>query len=279
MVEYIENYLKNYYKEVGLFYRKDELLNFIDEYKDILNNEIISYLNSLVNLEFSAFKEDILSFKTMELLEELKLYRFIVLYNIYHRSLNLFKKDTSLRIQEFNDKSLLEVSFNTSSIIDKPIFKLSFDERKAKAIVNIYETIENKEARERQLKVLYNKKKILEDSLYKRYNTVIINEEIDPFYNIEFELGYSLMDVKKKIKLLSERTNLSESDKEFIKKEENFKNLVFSDFSIKEEELKEEEQSAVSKYINLKNNELTELNKSLTIEYPHSTIYKKISFY
>ena len=87
------------------------------------------------------------------------------------------------------------------------------------------------------------------------------------------------MDVKKKIKLLSERTNLSESDKEFIKKEENFKNLVFSDFSIKEEELKEEEQSAVSKYINLKNNELTELNKSLTIDYPHSTIYKKISFY
>ena len=68
MVEYIENYLKNYYKEVGLFYRKDELLNFINEYKDILNNEIISYLNSLVNLEFSAFKKDIVSFKTMELL-------------------------------------------------------------------------------------------------------------------------------------------------------------------------------------------------------------------
>lgn len=69
----------------------EELHNFVRGYSGILTPEIIDYLNSLIGLEISALNQKNISEVGMTRLNELFLYRQIVIYNIYNRALNVFK--------------------------------------------------------------------------------------------------------------------------------------------------------------------------------------------
>lgn len=69
----------------------EELHNFVQGYSGVLTSEIIDYLNSLIGLEISALNQKNISEVGMTRLNELSLYRQIVIYNIYNRALNVFK--------------------------------------------------------------------------------------------------------------------------------------------------------------------------------------------
>lgn len=69
----------------------EELHNFVQGYSGVLTPEIIDYLNSLIGLEISALNQKNISEVGMARLNELSLYRQIVIYNIYNRALNVFK--------------------------------------------------------------------------------------------------------------------------------------------------------------------------------------------
>ena len=68
-----------------------ELHNFVQGYSGVLTPEIIDYLNSLIGLEVSALNQQVISEVGMKRLNELSLYRQIVIYNIYNRALNVLK--------------------------------------------------------------------------------------------------------------------------------------------------------------------------------------------
>ena len=69
----------------------EELHNFVQGYSGVLTSEMIDYLNSLIGLEISALNQKNISEVGMTRLNELSLYRQIVIYNIYNRALNVFK--------------------------------------------------------------------------------------------------------------------------------------------------------------------------------------------
>ena len=71
---------------------KNELKKLLENYKGILNKEMLDYLNGLIELEYSALKENI-SLRDRTSLRELKIYKEAFIYNIYTRAYNLFKKE------------------------------------------------------------------------------------------------------------------------------------------------------------------------------------------
>ena len=71
---------------------KCRLKNLLENYKGILNKEMVDYLNGLIELEYSALKENI-SLKDRTSLRELKIYKEAFIYNIYTRAYNLLKKE------------------------------------------------------------------------------------------------------------------------------------------------------------------------------------------
>ena len=60
---------------------KEKLNGWLEEYKGVLSGEMIEYLNSLINLEFSVVRNNI-NEKDRKLLSELYIYERIAIYNI-----------------------------------------------------------------------------------------------------------------------------------------------------------------------------------------------------
>ena len=68
---------------------KEELTKELKSYKGDLTKELINYLNSLINLEFSVVKNHI-SEEERKRLSDITLYREIAAYNIERMALNVF---------------------------------------------------------------------------------------------------------------------------------------------------------------------------------------------
>lgn len=85
---------------------KEQLIEQLKEYKDLLNTEIIDYLNGILNLDYSVVRDDIIDIKVKEHLSELDIYKEFAIYNIYNRTKMLiekFDKDNLLLFIEAKD--------------------------------------------------------------------------------------------------------------------------------------------------------------------------------
>lgn len=82
---------------------KEELKESLIRYKRILNPRVVDYLNQLVELEFSAVK-DIIDIEDREILQNLDLYKNVVAYNIYNRTLELLSNEQELKIFDNKDR-------------------------------------------------------------------------------------------------------------------------------------------------------------------------------
>lgn len=70
---------------------KEQLIEQLKEYRGILNKEITDYLDGIINLDYSAVRDDIIDFKTKEHLSELDIYNDVATYNIYNRTKQIIK--------------------------------------------------------------------------------------------------------------------------------------------------------------------------------------------
>lgn len=71
---------------------KEELLELLKGYKTILNQPIYDYFRSLIELDIN-FLNDYISNDERKLLSELELYNETAIYNIYHRTIKLFRQE------------------------------------------------------------------------------------------------------------------------------------------------------------------------------------------
>jgi len=72
----------------------DELLSKKDDYKNVFNKQTQEYIESLLNLEVSAFRtQKELSNEDRSVLMELRFFRNLVAYNIYYRIQKLYDKN------------------------------------------------------------------------------------------------------------------------------------------------------------------------------------------
>ena len=149
---------------------KEELLQLLKDYKVILNNQVIDYLESLINLDFSVIRENI-DDKSKEALSELEIYNRIAIYNIYNRAINLFTQSNMSLIITGNNEGFESLSIYVP-IEDRniKIFDFKYSEQKSLnykipdeyktmkiGSINLYQKIENKELRIQELKRIVDK--------------------------------------------------------------------------------------------------------------------------
>ena len=155
---------------------KEELLELLKEYRGILSNPMQEYLNSLIELEFSVIR-DYIKDTDREVLAELEVYKKVAIYNIYNRALNLFKmQDMQLSISG-NENGFESLNIYTK-LNDKNVELFRFDYSEGRSLnniipdsyktmkigtVNLYQTLENKELREKELNRVMNKLEELYD--------------------------------------------------------------------------------------------------------------------
>ena len=149
---------------------KEELLQLLKDYKIILNSQVIDYLESLINLDFSVIRENI-DDKSKEALSELEIYKRIAIYNIYNRAINLFTQSNMPLIITGNNEGFESLSISVP-IEDRniKIFDFKYSEQKSLnykipdeyktmkiGSINLYQKIENKELRIQELKRIVDK--------------------------------------------------------------------------------------------------------------------------
>ena len=70
---------------------KEELVKLLKSYEDILSIQMVDYLKSLIDLEFSVVRDNI-SDKDRVVLSELHIYRRVSMYNSCHMKIYIFNK-------------------------------------------------------------------------------------------------------------------------------------------------------------------------------------------
>ena len=70
-----------------VFSSKEDLLKLLKAYRGILNKNMIDYLTSLINLEFSVVR-DYISETDRKALADLEVYKKIAIYNIFKRKVS-----------------------------------------------------------------------------------------------------------------------------------------------------------------------------------------------
>lgn len=186
------------YKKIS---SKEELKESLDRYKRILNQRVIDYLNQLVELEFSAVK-DIVDIEDREMLQNLDLYKNVVAYNIYNRTLELLSNEQELKIFDNKDRisGLMAYKYignNTIRILD-----YKYDN----GTLKLFQTVDDKKVRKEQLELvmtkleqLYDKKNPCRSNL-KRFGGPGAKWNFDHSREVsEYEELFARLDSKKEI--------------------------------------------------------------------------------
>ena len=143
------------YKKIS---SKEELKESLNRYKRILNPRVIDYLNQLVELEFSAVK-DIIYIEDREILQNLDLYKNIVAYNIYNRTLELLNNEQELKIFDNKDRISGLMAYKD---IGNPAIRI-LDYNYENGALKLFQTVDDKKVRKEQLELVMTKLEQLYD--------------------------------------------------------------------------------------------------------------------
>ena len=145
--------------------QQKELQEILNNYKGRISKKLINYLESLIQLEISVVKDEITEEDRL-FLSELSIYRYTAIYNIYNKNLNIIKSTGLPLIIEGQDSynNRLDINALLENNIQISIFAFdynssSFNQDKIPTYYNnrnigkitIYETLESKEQREKEL--------------------------------------------------------------------------------------------------------------------------------
>ncbi|MEE3342593.1 MAG: hypothetical protein VZS44_00700 [Bacilli bacterium] len=253
---------------------KEELLILLNQYEGILKKNMIEYLNSLIELEFSVIKEYI-SESDRKALSELEIYKKIAIYNIYNRALNLFNsqkgryniyginhgnkglkisktiKDKSIDLFDFDYREIQSNKWNTT--IPKHFKSLYIGD------ISLFQTIESKELREAELKR--------------------INDELERLYREPICLrprrhSEKIKQYEKELTQLDSKKELDANDKREIKITKKFQELLLEDYGLTKDSFVDESNNP---FVNF-GKEKTKTNKNLVLKMPNLTIKDNIKY-
>jgi len=263
---------------------REELIGLLKDYKGILSDSMINYLNSLIDLEFSVIR-DYISDKDRVALSELEVYKRIAMYNIYNRALNIFKQNESeLEISGNNDGiEGLEV-FASLGKRSCQLFDFDYHEgpmshslkipRDYKTMkignISLYQTIENAELREAELMRVLS----ILDRLYDEKNPYQSspNKYGGPASQWFFEHARKIETYEEKFNQLDAKKELTDEDKKEIEIKNKFHELLLEDYGLTNKDFENNQQfSGFGK-------EKTELHKTLVRRMANITIKNNIKY-
>ena len=214
------------YKKIS---SKKELKESLNRYKRILNPRVIDYLNQLVELEFSAVK-DIIDIEDREILQNLDLYKNIVAYNIYNRTLELLNNEQELKIFDNKDRISGLMAYKG---IGNPAIRI-LDYKYDNGTLKLFQTVDDKKVRKEQLELvmtkleqLYDKKNPYHSDL-ELFGCPATRWNIDYIKEVsEYEKLFTRLDSKKKI---------TDYEKKKISITKKYHDLLFEEYGLTDEE-------------------------------------------
>lgn len=225
---------------------KKELYAMIRKYQFALNKQMIEYLKSLIELEVSAVKSYVEETEKMALLSELEVYQKIAIYNIYSKAMQILKQEESqLEIESNRD----QVARLRAYLDKNEIFEFDYDyslEEGCKTTnigrIELYETIyapdmkkdECKKVQE-ELEKLQKEKNPFSSSA--KSAEILFGEELYGSDDSEwgFEQSDRIREQKNRLEIISQKKDLTESEKREIEITQKINRLMLQDFGISEE--------------------------------------------
>ena len=214
------------YKKIS---SKEELKESLNRYKRILNPRVIDYLNQLVELEFSAVK-DIIDIEDREILQNLDLYKNIVAYNIYNRTLELLTNEQELKIFDNKDRisglmAYKDIGNNTIRILD-----YKYDN----GILKLFQTVDDKKVRKEQLELVMTKL----EQLYDKKNPYHSDLELFGCPATRWNIDYikEVSEYEKLFTRLDSKKELTDYKKKKIAITKKYHDLLFEEYGLTDEE-------------------------------------------
>jgi len=214
------------YKKIS---SKEELKESLNRYKRILNPRVIDYLNQLVELEFSAVK-DIIDIEDREILQNLDLYKNVVAYNIYNRTLELLSNEQELKIFDNKDRvsglmAYKDIGNNTIRILD-----YKYDN----GTLKLFQTVDDKKVRKEQLKLVMTKL----EQLYDKENPYHSDLELFGCPATRWNIDYikEVSEYEKLFTRLDSKKELTDYKKKKIGITKKYHDLLFEEYGLTDEE-------------------------------------------
>lgn len=269
-------------KEKSPLLSKEELkLLLFESYKGILSKEMIEYLDSLIELEFSVIK-DYIALDNREILTELSIYRYASIYNIYNRTIKLIKENKlPLEINKFDKpidvtKNSLNLSFVTKSKKRINVFEYDYNYHspyrnkipeyyynRSLGEITIYQTLESKERKEKEINLILEKlEKLYDKDIPIR---TLIEEELIG-YNTPFENKVKIGLLEKRFTELDSKKDLTEEEKDEIKITNYTAKIILDDMGLKEEDFIVDKEDLFNMSKEFTNLEETKVKKFTNLE-------------
>ncbi len=214
------------YKKIS---SKEELKESLNKYKRILNPRVIDYLNQLVELEFSAVK-DIIDIEDKEILQNLDLYKNIVAYNIYNRTLELLNNEQELKI--FDNKDRISGLMAYKGIGNNAIRILDYNYENG--ALKLFQTVDDKKVRKEQLELVMTKL----EQLYDKKNPYHSDLELFGCPATRWNIDYikEVSEYEKLFTRLDSKKELTDYKKKKIGITKKYHDLLFEEYGLTDEE-------------------------------------------
>lgn len=214
------------YKKIS---SKEELKESLNRYKRILNPRVIDYLNQLVELEFSAVK-DIIDIEDREILQNLDLYKNIVAYNIYNRTLELLNNEQELKIFDNKDRISGLMAYKD---IGNPAIRI-LDYNYENGALKLFQTVDDKKVRKEQLELVMTKL----EQLYDKRNPYHSDLELYGCPATRWNIDYikEVSEYEKLFTRLDSKKELTDYKKKKIAITKKYHDLLFEEYGLTDEE-------------------------------------------
>ncbi|MBD9098921.1 hypothetical protein EGP98_04960 [bacterium] len=214
------------YKKIS---SKEELKESLNRYKRILNPRVIDYLNQLVELEFSAVK-DIIDIEDREILQNLDLYKNIVAYNIYNRTLELLNNEQELKIFDNKDRISGLMAYKD---IGNPAIRI-LDYNYENGALKLFQTVYDKKVRKEQLELVMTKL----EQLYDKKNPYHSDLELFGCPATRWNIDYikEVSEYEKLFTRLDSKKELTDYKKKKIGITKKYHDLLFEEYGLTDEE-------------------------------------------
>lgn len=262
---------------------REELIELLKGYKGILADSMINYLNSLIDLEFSVIR-DYISDNDRVALSELEVYKRIAMYNIYNRSLNIFKQNESeLEISGNNDgieglevyaslgkRSCKLFDFDYQEDPMSLSSKIPSDYKTMKiGNISLFQTIENAKQREAELMRVMS----ILDRLYDEKNPYHSRSHTygGPALQWAFEQAQKIKRYEERFNQLDAKKELTDEDKKEIEITKKFHELLLEDYGLANKDFEDESNQHFFE-------NKTELSKTLVKRMPNINVRNNIKY-
>lgn len=255
------------YKKIS---SKEELKESLNRYKRILNPRVIDYLNQLVELEFSAVK-DIIDIEDREILQNLDLYKNVVAYNIYNRTLELLSNEQELKIFDNKDRisglmAYKDIGNNTIRILD-----YMYDN----GTLKLFQTVDDKKVRKEQLELVMTKLEQLYDKenpyscsvtkIKQPHNKKTLKRFGGPGAKWNFDHSREVSEYEELFTRLDSKKEITDYEKKKISITKKYHDLLFEEYGLTDDDFIISKQ-APSTIDNISNKTLVKKLPGLRIE-------------